>query len=116
MVEALYEVSDPFLYCSCSFQELGQFQSLFPMSCSTANSNAVKPSSGAVDLSLPAQTSELQLAEKVAHERGNFLAKGFLQKGRTKQASPGVQIIHATLTPGLKAHIRWMGFRRNACK
>lgn len=45
IVRALNEVSDPFLYCFCSLRELGQYQFLFPTSCSTANSNAVKPSS-----------------------------------------------------------------------
>lgn len=103
IVGALIDVSDPFLYC-CSFPETDRYQSLFSISCSTANSSAVKR--GAVDLSLPAQKSEQQLAEKVGHERGNFLTKCFLQKGRTKQASPGVQIIHAPLIQALKAHVR----------
>lgn len=47
---------------------------------------------------LPAHKSEPLLAEKVAHERGNYLATCFLQKGRAKQALPGAQISDATLT------------------
>lgn len=84
---AVNKVPNPFLYHFYSSQEIGQYQSLFSISYSTAKSNAVKPSSWVWCCWVVTFRTKVRTAVcwKSSSWRGIYLAKCFLQKVSTRQ-------------------------------